>query len=123
MSNKKLIWIGVGAIALFLILRKKSNPTPIEEPKSSPLPLPLKDFNLSDPWSKRKPLPIIKPQPKKDSNSIPKNPYLDKTCDELREIRNNDMVSKIAPPTDAEELRKWELDRKYKEVAYQKCQF
>jgi len=125
MKNKNLIWIGVGAIALYLILRKKSIPKPIEIPKplTSTLPLPLQDFKLQDPWLKRKGLPIVNPKPKNDSNAMPKNPYLDKTCDELKAMRENDMVSKIAPPTDLEELKKWEIDKKYKEVAYQKCIF
>lgn len=124
MKNKKLIWVGLGAVALYFILRKKSTPKPIEIPKppTSTLPLPLQDFKLNDPFLKRKGLPIVNPKPK-NMYTIPKNPYLIKSCDELRELKNIDMVSRIAPPTDLEELKKFELDKKYKEVAYSKCNF
>ena len=121
MNKKNLIWIGVGAIALYLFFRKRNSAKEVTEtPKSVPFTMP--PIDLKDPWINRKSLPSVNPQSKKEPPmGVPKNPYLDKTCDELKEIRNNDMVSKITPPTDKEELNSWLMDRKYKEVAYQKC--
>jgi len=100
MGNKNLIWLGLGAVALYFFLRKKNKPTSIFD-------------NNSTKSNTKKVLP--------NGIVLDPNPYFDKTCDELRTMRLNDALSRIAPPTDSQGLIKWELDNKYKNIAYVKC--
>ncbi len=121
MKNKNLLWLGLGAVALYLIFRKKPDSIQ-QEIETAKEPFTLPKITLPNNFKVKGNLPKIDPKQIK-KGKVPQNPYLSKTCDELKQIRNNDMVSKIAPPTEMNALIAWELDKKYKEVAYSKCTF
>jgi hypothetical protein len=121
MKNKNLIWLGLGALALYLYFRNKPKAvvvTPKVEPTPSVpnpiVPTTTKIPPVNTPRPRPKNLPVLIPDKKGDELS---NPYLKMSCIELKNMLEKEKkIRYIVDP-----CRSNPKGCEQKNEAYQKC--
>ena len=114
MKNKKLIWLGLGAVALYLYFRNKPKANAVT-PNVAPLPSPAPTPKITPNPVKPRPqnVPVLIPDKGDDSS----NPYLQMSCTDLKNMREKEKTYRYI--TDPCRQNPKECEQKY--AAYEKC--